>query len=379
MGKKSRRTGRKQEAPREVELDDASDGKAECIDKIVAEARLQCPEAEDHYPITRDLFDRELWSEIETNWLEPGSTLSKEKAWQLVKDVRLESLKTKSIDIAKVYSTHENVEAAEEVELLFTTPYQFLQKRMQCSTPQRHHHYWCIRWFDLVPGIRQTISGCMICGPFFVDPPQDSVEDEHKFRSGWDLRDGNREMAECIRLGAGLSAKDISLKDVTRCLIPTFGILGKYHPGNRNHILQRTMLRLERQIRTWNDGDTSDPNTWEMSDAMHRRGGMLTGPKCTEALEREKRWRSGTQASQTWWPEVHVPEGVVECCLYRDGDGHQHKLSRMIDGTEVEVPTGSKKGTPSSRDVASALTIKTVFHKLDPADVQEALRNMSVS
>lgn len=385
MGKKSKRPGRKKEkgAPIDVELDDTYE-KAGCIDKIVAEARTLCPEAKEFYEVTRELFDRELWGEIRANWLEPGSSLSKETAWRLVMGVRLESLKTKAIDIAKEYVTHDNIEAAEELEMLVTTPYQFLEKRLQYSTPQRHHQYWCVRWFDLIPGIRQTIAGCMICGPFFTDPPQDSEENERSFREGWNLRDGrdlrgNRETTECIRLGAGLSAKDISLRDITRCLVPTIGILGKYHPGNRNHILQRTLLRLERQVRTWNDGDKSDPNEWETTDNMHRRGGMLSHPKITEALGREKRWLSGTQANQSWWPEVFVPEGAVECCLYRNGDGYQHKATRMADGTEIERPTGAKKGTPSQRDFMAALVSKTIFHKVDPDDVAEEMRRMHMS
>ena len=112
-------------------------------------------------------------------------------------------------------------------------------------------------------------------------------------RRGWNLREhsDNRVAIQCIRLVTGLSAKDVSVKDVTLCLIPSLGILGKYHPDNRNRILQsqRTMLRLDRQIRMWNEGDTSDPNEGEISEIFHRRDRMLTHPNVKAAPEQKGR------------------------------------------------------------------------------------------
>ena len=351
------------------------------VDIIVERAREHCPEADEFYSVTRELFNEELWEEIRSNWLEPGSSLPKETAWKLVKDVKLVSLKTMTVKDEYVVKD-KDVECAEQVELLYTTPYQYLEKDLRYkSGPQNHHQYWSIRWLDMIPGYNQTIKGSMVCAPFFIDPPFDSDNEEFVGRSGWNLRDhsDNPVCIQCIRLGCGLEAKDISVKDVARCLIPTIGILGKYHPGNHNHILQRTMLRLERQVRTWNEGDTSDPNCWETSDNMHRRGGMLSHPAVQAELKRESRWIAESQMTGSWWPELTVPKSAVECALYRDEDGYQHKLARTTDGTEVDIRTNSKKGVAgSTRDFMSALCTKTHFYKLDPEEVQKGLNNLMI-
>ena len=108
----------------------------------------------------------------------------------------------------------------------------------------------------------------------FIDPPLDGPENEMSDHAGWNLRPHTYDTLaiECMHLGSGLDKQEFSLKDVTRCVIPNIGILGKYHPGNRNRILQRTMLRLEHQVRTWNEGDTSDHQKLKISDKFHQRG-----------------------------------------------------------------------------------------------------------
>jgi len=217
--------------------------------------------------------------------------------------IRLESLKTKPI--TDITNAEENdIKTAEELELLCSAPFH----------EKKENWYWSVRWYDIIPGYRSTISGVMICAPFFIDPPFQEEERIGQHRDGWNLRQSNNQTPlQYIRLGVGLSANDISFKDMTRCIIPTLGILAKYHPGNRNHVLQRTMLRLEREVQTWNEGNTSNSNTWETSDTLHRRGGMLTHPDIIESLEREKRWLSQAQGTGSWWPEVVVPEGAVDC------------------------------------------------------------------
>ena len=371
MGKKSKK--RNKGSPRSVVYDDPDDvyKPNPVIDKIANEARELCPEAKDSYSVSLDLFDNELWNEIQTYWLEPGSTLSKDKVWKLVSGVRLVSLKTLTITDRDVVDDTD-VEAAEELELVYTTPYQLLEKKFRYgSGPQHVHQYWSIRWIDIIPGYNQTIKGDMICSPFFIDSNFHSSNPNG--RRGWNLEEhsDNPVAIQCMRLGYGYNATDVSVKDIARCIIPTIGILGKYHPGNRNHILQRTILRLERQVRTWNMNDKSDPKSWETSDNMHRRGGVLTHPKVKEQLLLERRWLAG-EDPRSWWKEVSVPSGAVDCCTYRDEGGYQHKLLRMDDGTTIDEYTNSKKGVGGSeRDSMCAMITKTVFFELDVKDVQE--------
>ena len=362
------------------------------IDKIAKEASELCPDAKDSYSVSLELFDNELWNEIQTYWLEPGSTLSKDKVWKLVSGVRLVSLKTLTITDKDVIDDSD-VEAAEELELVYTTPYQLLEKKFRYgSGPQHVHQYWSVRWLDIIPGYNQTNKGDIICSPFFIDPTFHSTNPNGK--RGWNLEEhsDNPVAIQCMRLGYGYNATDVSVKDIARCIIPTIGILGKYHPGNRNHILQRTMLRLERQVRTWNVNDKpdptfgspvpcqivhrnihrSDPMGSETSDNLHRRGGVLTHPTVKEELLRESRWLAGENPC-SWWHEVSsVPSGAVDCCTYRDEDGYQHKLLRMDDGTTIDEHTNSKKGVGGSeRDFMAAMVTKTAFFDLSIKDVQE--------
>lgn len=365
MGKKSKK--RNKGSPSVVY--DADYEPPPIIDKIVKEAHEHCPDAKDSYSVSLELFDNELWDEIQTYWLEPGSTLSKDKVWKLVSGVRLVSLKTLTITDRDVVGDID-IEAAEELELIYTTPYQLLEKELRYgSGPQHVHQYWSIRWMDMLPGYNQTIKGDMICSPFFID--ENFHSSNPNGRVGWNLQEhsDNPVAIQCMRLGYGYNSTDITVKDIARCIIPTIGILGKHHPGNRNNIMQRTMLRLEREVRTWNVNDKSDPQSWTTSDNMHRRGGMLTGPKVKEELLRESRWVAG---EDSWWPEVSVPSGAVDCCLYRDEDGYQHKLMRMDDGTTIDEYTNSKKGVgASARDFMCAMVTKAHFFGLDPKDVQE--------
>jgi hypothetical protein len=351
------------------------------IDDIIKESRDLCPEAKEFYSVTREIFDRELWDEIQTYWLQPGSSsVPKEVAWKLVQQVKLESLKTKDMTEKPVVE-HKDVESAQELELLYSVPYQYTEKEEQYSKgPQRHHQYWSVRWVDLIPGYNSTVFGSITCAPFFQDPPIESDEDEYKFRPGCNLRDhvDNPNGLECIRLGVGLTAKDLTVKDVARCLIPTIGILGKYHPGNRSSILQRTMLRFERQVRTWNDGDASDPNGsadwWEISDTMHRRGGTLTHPTVIAALKRENRWlaEDTVQSRLTPGRDLTLPMGAVDVCQYRDDDGYQFRCVRLEDGTEYSMRTDAKKANEgSARNRMTALLAVGLFHKMSPEEIVE--------
>ena len=134
------------------------------------------------------------------------------------------------------------------------------------------------------------------------------------------------------------------------------------------------MLRLERQVRTWNEGDTSDPQNWEMSDNFHRRGGILTHPKVIEELVKENRWVAETKRPSSWWPDLHVPEGAMDCAVFRD-DEIQRKLTRMADGTEVTSLTHAKKGEYSLRDFMVMMCTKTHFYRPDPKEVQKYMKN----
>jgi len=355
------------------------------IDKIIKESRDLCPEAKDFYSVTREIFDRELWDEIQTYWLQPGSsTVPKEVAWKLVQHVRLESLVAKDMTEKPVVE-HENVDSAQELELLYSVPTQSTEKDDQ--GPQRRHQYWSVRWVDLIPGYYNTVFGSINCGPFFQDPPINSDEDEYKFRPGWNLRDhvDNPDSLECIRLGVGLAAKDLTVKDVARCLIPTIGILGKYHPGNRNRVLQRTILRFERQVRNWNDGDVSDPNGttdwWETSDAMHRRGGTLTHPTVITALKRENRWVAEDMKQSGLIPgrDLTLPMDAVDVCQYRDNDGYQFRCVRLEDGTEYAMRTDAKKGNEGSvRNHFTALNVVGQFHKMSPEEIAEKVASIDL-
>jgi hypothetical protein len=54
------------------------------IAEIKREHREFCPEAQDFYPVTRDLFEEKIWNEIQTYWLQQPSCVRKETAWKLL-------------------------------------------------------------------------------------------------------------------------------------------------------------------------------------------------------------------------------------------------------------------------------------------------------
>lgn len=138
---------------------------------IRKEHKELCPEAQDYYPVTQDLFDREIWKEIQQYWLDPStkSRITKETAWKLLKGLRLESLK--SLPIQDGAETMPSVEDAHELELLFSMPFQFMEKELRQDVPERICEYWSIRWYNLIPGYNQTLFGSVILLPFFEDPP----------------------------------------------------------------------------------------------------------------------------------------------------------------------------------------------------------------
>ena len=210
MGKKSKK--RNKGSVSSVVCDDPDDvyKPNPIIDKIAKEASELCPEANDSYSVSLELFDNELWNEIQTYWLEPGSTLSKDKVWKLVTGVRLVSLKTLTITDRDVVNDTD-VETAEELELVYTTPYQLLDKKHRYgSGPQHVHQYWSVRWIDIIPGYNQTIKGDMICSPFFIDPDNHSTEPNG--RRGWNLQEhsDNPAAIQCMRLGYGYNATGLS-------------------------------------------------------------------------------------------------------------------------------------------------------------------------
>lgn len=70
------------------------------------------------------------------------------------------------------------------------------------------------------------------------------------------------------------------------------------------------------------------------------------------------------QGRGSWWPDVAIPEGAVECYLYRE-NGVQHRSMRMADGTELSNCTSARKGAEGSeRDTASAILAKSKFYKV---------------
>lgn len=134
-----------------------------------------------------------------------------------------------------------------------------------------------------------------------ADTHEESSNPVLHFRRGWHLvghKDNSdddypskfADELDKIRTEFGLSASDISIDDMARCLILTIGTLAKLHPGNRKSLVKRLMLRFERQVRTWNQDDSSDPNVWETSEILHRRGGILSHPNVIKNLKRENRW-----------------------------------------------------------------------------------------
>jgi hypothetical protein len=88
---------------------------------------------------------------------------------------------------------------------------------------------------------------------------------------------------------AGLKQKDIKPEDVARCVCAGVGVLAKER-NPMEWVFKRTMLRLERELRTWNNKAASDPNTLEMLQHILRRGGILTHPQVYAALIKEARW-----------------------------------------------------------------------------------------
>lgn len=73
MGKKSKKQDRRKDAAAsskevEIELDDEYSPEA-CIRDIIKDAKELCPEAKEYYPLTRELFDNELWDVIRNTHL----------------------------------------------------------------------------------------------------------------------------------------------------------------------------------------------------------------------------------------------------------------------------------------------------------------------
>ena len=106
------------------------------VNEVVKNARDFCPDSAMFYVVTKKEFDKELWNEIKTSWLEPGSTIPKETVWKLVHQLRLESVKATSIENEDLKAC-QYVAEAEELELVFSTPYQIAG----CNK-KRSPHYW---------------------------------------------------------------------------------------------------------------------------------------------------------------------------------------------------------------------------------------------
>jgi hypothetical protein len=256
-----------------------------------------CPEAQDFYPVTRDLFEEKIWNKIQTYWLQQPSCVTKETAWKLLEGLELNSLKSQPI-----YGEHgHDIEDAQELKILYSMTLQWTEPHLAYTSSKRHYKYWSIRWFDFIPGYNQTLFGSIECQPFFQDPPMHLSTEEYtrlsnKSRRGWQLQThpSFTDALECFRLGAGLTEHDLSVQDMARCIIPAIGILARQHPAaNKNNLVKRTMMRFERQVKTWNPNEQhTDPNEWETSEILYRRGGLLSHPKVVAALKRENRWDS---------------------------------------------------------------------------------------
>jgi len=278
----------------------------------------------------------------------------------------------------------DNVQDAHELELLFSMPFQWTKQELAYTdTPKRHYKYWSIRWFDLIPGYNQTLFGSFICQPFFEDPPteqqtRDYNKQSHTYRRGWNLQESPyfEDSLECFRLGVGLYDYDVTLRDMARCMIPAIGILARQHPAvvnSNNTILKRTMLRLERQVQTWNHKD-SDPNTWETSESLHRRAGMLTHPNVVAALQRENRWDNASSSQD----DDEFPEGA-QVCQYRDEAGYQYRMYKLANGKSFTVPTSAKKGVEGSvRTKMSSIAAVAALCGMSPQEAEEHIRNVAV-
>lgn len=258
----------------------------------------------------------------------------KDHAWQLLKGLRLEHVKTPSLEDDGIELNKSSVHDAQQLEILFSLPTTKTKTTKDyChdndENEKRKQYYWNVQWIELLPGTYQTLLGYVHCEPFFDDPPihnLTALDDDDKSymnqvdksRRGWQLQRNKSFHNECclIRKGANLTSNQISIEQITRCLIPAVGILAKYHPSynnnnsnnNNNWVLQRLMLRLEREVRcTWNNSDNNnnnnngrckiekkkeDPNVWETSDNLYHRGGILSHPVIIKKLKREYRWDS---------------------------------------------------------------------------------------
>ena len=57
-----------------------------------------------------------------------------------------------------------------------------------------------------------------------------------------------------------------------------------------NWVLRKLMLRLERELKSWNNLHAKDPKEMEVLESIQRRGGLMSHPRVVEAIKRENRW-----------------------------------------------------------------------------------------
>jgi hypothetical protein len=173
---------------------------------------------------------------------------------------------------------------------------------------------------------------------------EEHYQQAHQIRKGgWNLQPLDNWKTECAQwlVGAGLLASDIHaagnnssipLETVARLVTAGVGVLARdalatnknnnfQHQHNheafmihtatsngassqqendnetsssQNHqtnwVLRKLMLRLERELKSWNNPHAKDPKEMEVLESIQRRGGLMSHPRVVEAIKRENRW-----------------------------------------------------------------------------------------
>jgi hypothetical protein len=293
-----------------------------------------------------------MWTEVRHYWLSSNDSLVVDEgmAVRLLRGLQLESAQTQPLKpVPDDCCTGVVSQAAEQLQLTFSLPvvggghhtrydYYYYNNNNNNSSDRmnnnntnsnnnRRSYHWCVSWYDVYHPTKVAVAGAMLIQPFV----EDLVEDCKIRLGGWDLQSTNHHWKdECHEWleGAGIvtSMDDnggMAPETVARIVTAGVGVLARealamqqQHPQNHNHkpfltnntktggwILKRTMLRLERELQTWNSSTSNNtnynfdeeknkkgPNEMEVSETIRRRGGLLRHPRVAEALRRERRW-----------------------------------------------------------------------------------------
>jgi len=178
-----------------------------------------------------------------------------------------------------------------------------------------------VSWYDL-HGPAPLLCGMLQCEPFVEDPPYEEEkvrrceQAEREYhdqvlttRRTWNVtrRYGCRdECVDWLRASGNGMEYAATWQDVARCVVAGVGVLARLHPHVYNNdgmspydtgcnVFVRVMLRLQRELLTWDNEDGApDPTVEEVSEGISRRGGTLTHPFVMAALMREGRWKAKT-------------------------------------------------------------------------------------